>query len=132
MTTTEEPLETIPANRIINLLAEPDTDHGASSKHGDDGQADEHIAEGVSTIHNCTAAVQHSVVSIGLDHRQSDGDIAGNLVESLAAFSPFLRHLLKSRNGDSQQLNYDGCGDVWGNRKCKQRCVLERATGEHI
>ena len=90
------------------------------------------LPKSISAVYNRTAAVEQLIVTKGLDQSQTNGDISGDLVQSLSALSAFFGHLFQSRNCNSQQLYNNAGGDVWGNRKCEQSCVLERAAGQHI
>ncbi len=134
--------ETIPAKQdhrdtvadalFIDLFAQPHTDHRTCGEHQNDGGSQQEVAKSISAVYNRTAAVEQLIVTKGLDQSQTNGDISGDLVQSLSALSASLAICSRAGIATANSCTTMLAVMLWGNRKCEQSCVLERAAGQHI
>ena len=98
--------------------------------------------QGAARCHRQTDdKVPNSAIGIGthgkdeanrLNERQNDGQVAGVLVDLLAALRAFIRQLLQCRNGNRQKLKDDAGVDVRSDTHGHDAHVLERTAGHHV
>ena len=126
---------------VVDLLAEPHHQRRTGGKDHDDDDGGKHLLPAArvhgnrldgAVCHGDGGVAQVEIVSRALNQAQQNGYIAGDGRNLLASFLAFLRHSLKRRNGHSQQLHDNGAVDIGADTHGKERCVRERAAGQHV
>ena len=111
-----------------HLLAEPHQEHGATGERDDRRDAKEpaRIADDVA------GAFQTDGDAVGLERSKHHGEIAGVLVDGLAALLAFLLELLQRRRDRRHQLQNDRGRDVRHDVEGEDRHPLDAAAREHV
>ena len=111
-----------------DLLAEPHQEHGAAGQ-GDRGRDQEEHAGFADHI---AGALQSDGDAIGLEHGENHREIAGILIQRLAAGLAFLLQGFELRRHGGQQLDDDRCRDIRHDVQRKDRHAVDAAAGEHV
>ena len=118
----------LPMPRDGDLLAEPHQEHGAAGQREDGGEAEE--PAGIDDDTRRTLEADRNAV--GLEYGKHHGQVAGVLVDDLAAGFAFLLQRLELRNDGRHQLQDDRRGNVGHDPEREDRHALDGAAGEHV
>ncbi len=111
-----------------DLLAEPHQEHGAAGQGDRGGETEEHagVADDVA------GAFEADRDTVGLERGQDHREIAGVLVQQLAARLAFLLQRLELRRDGGQELDDDRGRDVRHDVQREDRHAVDAAAGEHV
>ena len=111
-----------------DLLAQPHQEHGAAGER-DHGRDEE---ERTRSLNDGAGALQADRDAPGLEHGQHHREIAGVLVQDLAARLAFLLERLERGQNGGEKLNDDRCRDVRHDVQGEDRHALHGAAREHV
>ncbi len=98
----------------------------------DAGEAEEQPGSITAAPKAAAHALEPDGDAVGLEHRDEHGEVAGVLVELLAARLAFLLQRLQRRDRRGHQLDDDAGADVGHDVQREHRHAPQRAAGEHV
>ena len=110
------------------LLAEPDEEHGPPGQRHDrrDAEQEPRVAD------DAGPSFEADRNAVGLKHRKEDGEIAGVLVEDLAALLALFLDRFERRDHRAQELDDDRGRDIGHDVEREHRHALHGAAREHV
>ena len=125
--------DTVADSLFINALAQPDDQHGAGRERQNDGDTGDPGGCTAGVLHRVElAAAQQGIVGIRLQNCQTNGGIAGDLLDLFLPLGAFLGHPLQGGNGDGKQLNNDGSRNIGGYAQGKESRFRKGAAGQQV